>query len=277
MIVVGEGSGRIQLIEVKNKYILRSYGMGKNRVNALTFSNDNRHFASCANDTCIRYFDIQDSANKCAIEIQAAHSDNIKQVALLPNHQLLSGSADKHMKLWDLRNTQSPVATFKVENPIEDFCLFDDRVVVAQGNTLTLAKMDESSIRRLNDFYPFQKPCLKVKYDATKKRVIAGGLDSHLKFFSVGGSDMDQLQVDYKIKVPSEIFAFDVSKDGNHFALGLNDSSLIIKSKQKDLPTEQAPDEEAKLLAQFEPTQKQTSKSYKYFNSHPNLTLYSLI
>ena len=31
--------------------------------------------------------------------------------------------------------------------------------------------------------------------------------------------------------MPSEIFAFDFSSDGNHFALGLNDGSLLIKSK----------------------------------------------
>lgn len=96
---------------------------------------------------------------------------------------------------------------------------------------MTLAKINETSIRRLNDFYPFQKPCLKVRYDHSKNRVIAGGLDSQLKFFQVSGEEQDQLQVEYKIKVPSEIFAFDIAKDGNHFALGLNDSSLIIKSK----------------------------------------------
>ena len=61
IIVAGEGTGKIQLIEVKNKYILRSYSMGKNRVNALSFSESNSHFASCANDTCLRYYDIQDS------------------------------------------------------------------------------------------------------------------------------------------------------------------------------------------------------------------------
>jgi hypothetical protein len=95
------------------------------------------------------------------------------------------------MKLWDLRNTQQCIASFKVENPIEDFCLFEDRLVVAQGNTLTLAKLADDSIRRLNDFYPFQKPCLKVRYDPTKKRVIAGGLDGQLKFFQVDGTDND--------------------------------------------------------------------------------------
>ncbi len=61
IIVAGEGTGKIQLIEVKNKYILRSYSMGKNRVNALSFGESNSHFASCANDTCLRYYDIQDS------------------------------------------------------------------------------------------------------------------------------------------------------------------------------------------------------------------------
>jgi hypothetical protein len=54
--------------------------------------------------------------------------------------------------------------------------------------------------------------------------------------------------------VPSEIFHFDISSDGNHFALGLNDSSLIIKSKLKEPESaEQGMDEEQKLLAAFAP------------------------
>lgn len=94
----------MQLFEVKNKYILRTY-QGKNRVNALCFSADQRNFASCANDTSLRYYDIQDSSNKCSIEIQAAHADNIKQVRIIADNQLISASADKYIKLWDLRNT----------------------------------------------------------------------------------------------------------------------------------------------------------------------------
>ncbi len=130
--------------------------MGKNRVNALSFSENNRNFASCANDTCIRYYDIQDSSNGCAIEIVAAHSDNIKKVQIISDNTLLSASADKQMKLWDLRSTSKPVCSFKVENSIEDFCLLpNSKVVIAQGNTLTLAKLANDTIRRLNDFYPF--------------------------------------------------------------------------------------------------------------------------
>lgn len=61
--------------------------------------------------------------------------------------------------------------------------------------------------------------------------MVAGGLDNQLKFLEFRGENREQLAVSYKIKVPSEIFALDFSHDGNHFAMGLNDGSLVIKSK----------------------------------------------
>ena len=142
-------------MEIKNKYVLRSHHQGKSRVNALSFAPNNRNYASCANDTCLRYYDMQDNTQKSAIEIPAAHSDNIKQIKLLSETSLLSASSDRHVKLWDLRQTTAPVCSFKVENQIEDFCTVGDRLVIAQGNTLTMAEYSQTNIRRLNDFYPF--------------------------------------------------------------------------------------------------------------------------
>ena len=49
--------------------------------------------------------------------------------------------------------------------------------------------------------------------------------------------------------MPSEVVAFDVSPDGNHFSLGLNDSSLIVRSKQFEQEDLTKDDTEAKLLA----------------------------
>ena len=69
----------------------------------------------------------------------------------------------------------------------------------------------------------------------------------------------------YKIKVPSEIFAFDVSADGSHIAFGLNDCSLVVKSKRLE-DKESEMDPEQRLLSQFEPKLVSTSKNYKYFN-----------
>ena len=77
-------------------------------------------------------------------------------------------------------------------------------------------------------------------------------------------NDDHELSVAYKIKVPSEVFALDFSADGNHFAMGLSDGSLAIKSKLLE-PVEAVKTEEQKLFDQFEPTMISTSKNYKYF------------
>lgn len=72
------------------------------------------------------------------------------------------------------------------------------------------------------------------------------------------------MKVEYKLKVPSEIYAMDISTDGNHYAMGLNDGTLIIKSKL--LETVEEIDEEQKyMLMALQPTFKSTSKNYKYF------------
>ena len=90
-------------------------------------------------------------------------------------------------------------------------------------------------------YYPFQKTVTRVRYEASRDRIVAGGLDSQLKFFGI--NDENELSVAYKIKVPSEIFALDFSSDGNHFSMGLADGSLVIKSKLLDPVEELKTDE----------------------------------
>lgn len=70
---------------------------------------------------------------------------------------------------------------------------------------------------------------MRIRYDKNRNRLVAGGMDNHLKFLSI--EEDNQLKIAYKIKVPSEIFGLDISPDGNHFGMALNDGSLIIKSK----------------------------------------------
>ena len=58
LVLVGEVSGRIQLMELKNKFALRSYSEHSNRINCMDFAPDNRYFISCANETSIKLWDI---------------------------------------------------------------------------------------------------------------------------------------------------------------------------------------------------------------------------
>ena len=168
------------------------------------------------------------------------------------------------MKLWDLRNTTSAISSLKLQNSVEDFCFRNSsQLLIANGNALSVAEIDATnSLIAKNNFYPFQKPATRVRYDKGRDRVIAGGLDSQLKFFTV--TDEHDISVAYKIKVPSEIFGLDFSGDGNHFAMGLADGSLVIKSKMLD-PVEEKKTDEQRMLDMFEPKMISTSKNYKYF------------
>ena len=106
---------------------------------------------------------------------------------------------------------------------------------------------------------------MKVRYDQARQQVLAGGLDGQVKIFSLDkDSNESSLAVAYRIKLASELFSLDMSSDGNHLALGLNDGSLIIKSKKLEKALEDV-DEEEKIIKMFEPTLVSKSKNYKYF------------
>lgn len=61
-----------------------------------------REFVSAANETSIKSYNIADM--KSQFTIQGAHTDNIKRVMYIDENYMLSGSADKTVKLWDVRN-----------------------------------------------------------------------------------------------------------------------------------------------------------------------------
>lgn len=72
----------------------------------------------------------------------------------------------------------------------------------------------------------------------------------------------------YKIRTPSEVFAFDISADGNHYGMSLNDCSLVLRSKllEENKDAEMLAGVEEKIMAQFIPKLVSTAKNYKYFN-----------
>lgn len=114
------------------------------------------------------------------------------------------------------------------------------KLAVAHGNLVRIVELEEEEMGG-RELAAHQKNVLKVRYDVCKDRLITGGLDSHLKFFSAS-----DFKVAYNIKTPSEVYSLDFSSDGNHYALGLNDSSLLVRSRVLLKDAEE--DEEEKMF-----------------------------
>ena len=209
-----------------------------------------RDFISSSNESVIKCFNILEPHS--LFTIKNAHSDNIKKVQYVDDNLIMSASQDKVVKLWDLRNYSQPLSHVTFANSIEDFVAFrPNQYAIANGSILSTIKINESQkLIKQNEFIAFQKPIMKVKYDKVKDRILAGGLDSSLKFFQIEENPINKelldLKVAYKIKVPSEVFCLDISQDGHHIGMGLNNGSLIIKSKLIEEVVEI--DEEEKLL-----------------------------
>jgi WD40 repeat protein len=221
------------LIELQNRFILKTYEEHSNQINAFAFKSTMREFIVGANDTNIKLFDILEQQS--VLSIHNAHSDNIKRVRYLDDFHILSASADRTVRLWDLRSTKDgPLDSIKLSMGAEDFCFLPERqLVVANGPILTCLKIGEDQrFIKQAEYQAFQRSVMRVRWDPTKERLLASGLDSQMKVFSLENDGATPiLKVAYKVKLPEEVSCMDVSLDGNHYALGLASGALIIKSK----------------------------------------------
>lgn len=151
----------------------------------MDFAPSKKEFVSAANETNIKYWNIQETSS--VFTIHGAHTDNIKKVKFISDNLIVSGSADKTLKLWDIRNIGSPLSILKLNNSVEDFLEYaNGKFVVANGSALTLLHLDAlNNFKVVNEYFPFQRPIMRIKYDKTRQRIMAGGLDGQLKFFEI--------------------------------------------------------------------------------------------
>jgi len=198
--------------------------------------------------------------------IENAHSDYVKKVQYCDQNTLMTSSYDKTVKIWDIREKPAQAGyIMELTDPIEDFASIDEyQYAVANGNFVSLIDIRRESevIRTIN---AHQKTVLNVRYDKIKQRLISAGADCHLKFH-----DLVNEKVMYTIKLPSEILSFDMSSDGQNYALGLINGTLLVRSKKftKEDEEDEDADIEAdkvmdKILARDQ--LESTSKGYKYF------------
>ena len=86
----GEKTGRVQIIELSNKFILKTYEEHNNQINGFAFRDNMREFVVAANETNLKVFNILEQQS--VLTIHNAHADNVKKVAYY--NQSISGNAN---------------------------------------------------------------------------------------------------------------------------------------------------------------------------------------
>lgn len=99
----------------------------------------------------------------------------------------------------------------------------EEQLVIASGNAVTV--VDPESFKAVKTVSLFQKPITSLHYDPKRNRLVAGGMDNQLKFYST------EFTLEHKIKVQSAIGRFAMSADGQHYGLALGDGAVIIRSR----------------------------------------------
>jgi len=106
---------------MSNKFVLRNYSEHKSDINSIAFAPNKQDFSSCANETSIKLWNVLE--HRSVMTMYNAHKDHVKKVHFLNENELISGSYDRTIKLWDLRNGKEPFAAWRFEHAVEDFCM----------------------------------------------------------------------------------------------------------------------------------------------------------
>lgn len=262
LLATGTKEGLVQIFQTQKRLNLRTYTHHKNAINSIAFNQNKINIATSAdeNDVCIWELATKDPL----IVLENAHSDYVKHIAYHDQNTLMTSGYDKVVKLWDVRaKPGSEQFSMNLTDPIESFTMIDEyNYAVANGNFVSLIDIrnQQEVVRTIN---AHQKTVLKVKYDTLKQRLITAGSDCHLKFH-----DLQSEKVVYTVKLPSEILSFDISSNGENYALGLLNGTLLVRSKkftveegeEQDLDPEQMMH---KLISSDQLVS--TSKGYKHF------------
>lgn len=226
LIVAGDGSGLVQIFDLKSRAILRSFTGHTGAVRSVSFLGTS--VLSGGNDKSVRVFDI---ATQEQLFYGQEHGDYVKYVSTFHQNPnlFISASYDHTVKLWDTRQEKS-VMTLSHENPVESAALFSTDSVLVTASSSSIFVWDilggASGGKLLNVSSNSQKTFTSLCFNADYSRLLAGSLDHQVKVYNISN-----YKVVHTYKYQNPITSVAHSPDSSHFVCGMANGVLNIKEK----------------------------------------------
>ena len=254
LVAAGGEEGIVRTFEASSGSSLRQLRGHKAPVHAVRWSLDGMQLFSASDDKSVKAWDV---ATATALWSREAHGDYARCAAASPvgPHLVASGGYDHTVCLWDSRdNGLRPALRVDHGCPVEDMLFLPggSLLLAAGGNEIRVLDLLGGG-RTVHTLSNHSKTITSICLDSTKSRLLSGGLDGHVKIYSV-----NTYAVTHGLRYSAPVLSLAISPDNGVLVVGTSDGALTTrtrdtkgKSQQRQraaIPPEQVPGGTAKFF-----------------------------
>eukprot|EP01104_Vermistella_antarctica_P000107 TRINITY_DN1011_c1_g4_i1.p1 TRINITY_DN1011_c1_g4~~TRINITY_DN1011_c1_g4_i1.p1 ORF type:complete len:519 (+),score=128.63 TRINITY_DN1011_c1_g4_i1:519-2075(+) len=253
LICSGGAESIVKVFDYNSRAILRQFKGHEGPIHHTAFAPNNTQIMSTSDDGTVRQWDMPTGEQTGCYE---GHEDYVRCGTISPStpDMWVSGGYDHKVMLWD---TRTGACSMEMDHgsPVQSVITLPGGglVLSAGGNTVKVWDVLGGG-RLLETLNNHQKAVTGVMYDKCSSRLFTCSLDHHVKVY-----DVADYQVTHSMKYSGPILCMGISPDNKHFAVGMADGMLSIKTRQVDKAEKQQ--EEQKKAQQ----QQHRAGTYKYF------------
>ena len=277
LILTGEETGKIFIHEVITKNLIRKYSAHNLSVTSIDIDSSKVKFISASRDCSFKYFDMINE--KPIKEYKKSHNDSIMVNKFLEQNTILTGSHDKTLKLWDLRNSlSSPELIFNNSDKIcDDLEIINDNYFCATGDN-NIILYDIRKTEQINFVNPVKNTISKIIKVKNNTRLFL--LSPGETFVTVLDISDLSLRPLFNINLKEKVYSFDVDENLEYYVVGYDGGKNVVKTKpvgtiskaeaeeiekQNMIKMQEDEDEQLKLLDPTKYSEKPIVKNYRYF------------